>query len=86
MTGLAAVGETPEDKPVQQSSHLHGPKRTSQTMTRCAVADTVNSSFSSANSRNSQRKKLNSEVAGTCMDVLKILLSTRRQIQKQFFF
>lgn len=74
MTGVVAVGETPEKMQVQDSSHVYGPKRTSQAATQCVVAETMNSSFNTADNRSSQRKKLNTEVAGTCLNELEMLL------------
>ncbi|XP_061572820.1 nibrin [Cololabis saira] len=64
MTGVMAVGETP-DKKQTHSSQIQGPRRAAQTpTTQCMVPDTINSSFNASENKDSQKKKLDSKVAG----------------------
>lgn len=66
VTGLTAVGETPEKK---QTSQLRGSKPAEQkTATQCIVADTMSSSFNTVENTNSQRKKPESKPTGSCMN------------------
>lgn len=69
MTGVMAVGETPEKKQNQNTSQLHGSMEVvaQKTATQCVVADTMSSSFNAVENTNSQRKKPVSKLTGTCM-------------------
>lgn len=59
VTGVTAVGETPEKK------QNHGSKFTAQTTaTQCIVADTMSSSLNTAENTNLQRNKPESKVTG----------------------
>ncbi|KAM4581525.1 nibrin isoform 2-T2 [Odontesthes bonariensis] len=63
VTGVVAVGETPEKKLTQNTSQSHRSKFTAQTKTsQFLVADTMSSSLDAANNRDSQRKKPDSKV------------------------
>ncbi|KAM6909660.1 nibrin [Xenentodon cancila] len=64
MTGVEAVGETPEKKQILDSSQIHGPRQAAQRpTTQRGVADTVNSSLNASENKDSQRRKLDPEVA-----------------------
>lgn len=68
-----AVGETPEKKQNQDASQLRGSKLVAQkTATQCVVADTMSSSFNTVENTDSQRKKPESKLTGTCMTELRI--------------
>lgn len=65
VTGVMAVGETPEKKQNQNASQLRGSKLVAQkTATQCVVADTMSSSFNTVENTDSQRK---TKLTGTCM-------------------
>ncbi|XP_033496569.2 nibrin isoform X1 [Epinephelus lanceolatus] len=58
VTGVVAVGETPEKKQNQSGSQLRGSKPEAQKMpTQCVVADTVSSSFNATKNADSPWKK-----------------------------
>ncbi|XP_054903415.1 nibrin [Poeciliopsis prolifica] len=58
VTGLAAVGETPEEKQNQKAAQLPGSKPAAQKSTReLIVEETMSSSFSAADNTDSQRRK-----------------------------
>ncbi|XP_035528315.1 nibrin isoform X1 [Morone saxatilis] len=62
VTGVTAVGETPEKK---QTSQLRGSKPEAQkTATQCFVADTMRSSFNTVENTDSQRRKPESKMTG----------------------
>lgn len=64
VTGVTAVGETPEKKRNQNGSQLRGSKPVAQkTTTQCIVADTMSSSFNAVENTDSQRKKPESKPA-----------------------
>lgn len=65
ITGVMAVGETPEKKQNQNTSQLE--LITHRTATHCVVADTMSSSFNAVENTNSQRKKPDSKLTGTFM-------------------
>ncbi|XP_070768184.1 nibrin [Enoplosus armatus] len=61
VTGVTAVGETPERK--RNASKLRGSKPVAQeTASQCVVADTMSSSFNTVKSTDSQRKKPESKL------------------------
>ncbi|KAM9353959.1 nibrin [Symphorus nematophorus] len=63
VTGVTAVGETPEKKQNQNAGQLHGSKPAAQKMaTQCVVADTVSSSFNTVENTDAQRKKPDSKL------------------------
>lgn len=63
VTGLIAVGETPEKKQNENGCQLRGSKPVAQkTATQCIVADTMRSSFNTVENTDSQRKKPESKV------------------------
>ncbi|XP_056237027.1 nibrin [Seriola aureovittata] len=63
VTGFTLVGETPEKKQIGNKSQHRGSKVTAEKRsTQCIVADTMSSSFNTANSTNSQRKKPESKL------------------------
>ncbi|XP_054638188.1 nibrin [Dunckerocampus dactyliophorus] len=65
MTGIKAVGETPEKKHNGTASHFDGSKATTQTITtKCIVTDSLSSSFSLTENTHTQGKKPESRVTG----------------------
>lgn len=65
---MTSVGETPEKKPHQYASQLRGSSLVAQkTTTQCVVDETVSSSFTAAANAESQKKKSESKLAGSCM-------------------
>lgn len=68
VTGVTAVGETPEKKQNQNASRHHGPKLAAQKMdTQRDVADTMRASCSTVQNTDSQRKKPEPKPSGSCM-------------------
>ncbi|XP_059194334.1 nibrin isoform X2 [Centropristis striata] len=63
VTGMTAVGETPEKKQNQTASQLRGFKPAAQKI-ECVVSDTMKSSFNTVENTDSQRKKPESKLTG----------------------
>lgn len=67
VTGVTAVGETPEKKQNQNAGRHHGPKLAAQqTDTLRDVADTMRASCSTVQNTDSQRKKPEPKPSGSC--------------------
>ncbi|XP_044065318.1 nibrin isoform X2 [Siniperca chuatsi] len=65
VTGVTAVGETPEKKQNQNAGQLCGSKPVAKkTATQCIVADTMRSLFNTVENTDSQRKKPESKPTG----------------------
>lgn len=68
VTGVTSVGETPEKKPHQYASQLRVISLVAQkTTTQCIVDETMSSSLTTAANAESQKKKSESKLAGSCM-------------------
>ncbi len=64
-----AVGETPEKKQNQNTGQLHGSRLVAQkTATQHVVADSIRSSINTVENTDSQRKKPESKLTGSCMN------------------
>lgn len=71
VTRVTSVGETPEKRPNRNTSQLGRSTPTAQkTATQCIVADTMSSSFNAVENTDSPRKKPESRLTGSCMNVL----------------
>lgn len=63
VTGVTAVGETPEKKQNHSSNHPGGSRVVPESMSaQCVVADTMSSSLNAVDNTNSQRKKPESKL------------------------
>lgn len=68
---VTTVRETPEKRPNQNTSQLGRSTPTAQkTANQFIVADTMSSSFNTVENTDSQRKKPESKLTGSCMNVL----------------
>lgn len=77
MTGVTAVGETPKKTQNRSPSQHRGSKVIAERVSaQCIVADTMSSSFNPADSADSQRKRPESKLTGSCKNELQMHFSS----------